>query len=92
MNNYTCFDGYICSSLYGKSIRGSNDLVAIACSMDPNCTAFRYNPNAQLGFLCKDFDAEHISKYGYGVYGEDEWKLCEFDAGKGNSYLTKNIR
>ena len=50
--------------------------------MDPNCTAFRYNPNAQLGFLCKDFDAEHISKNGYGVYGEDEWKLCEFDSGK----------
>ena len=58
--------------------------------MDPNCTAFRYNPIAQLGFLCKDFDAEHISKV--GIYGKDEWKLCEFDAGKGNSYITKNIR
>ena len=72
-------------------------MVAIACSNDPNCTAFRYNPSAELGFLCKDFDAGHINKY--GIYGEDEWtfmndewKLCEFDAGKDNSYKSKNIR
>ena len=81
MNDYTCFDGYICSSFYGKSIRGSNDLVANACSMDPNCTAFRYNPKVKLGVLCKEFDAKHVSKI--GAYNEDEWKLCEFDSGKG---------
>ena len=90
MSNYSCFDGYYCSSLYGKSIRGSNNLVAIACSNDPNCTAFRYNPKNNLGFLCKDFDVEHVSKI--GLYDEDEWKLCEFDSGKNMLDITKNIR
>ena len=80
MNNYTCFDGYICSSLYGKSIRGSNDLVANACSMDPNCTVFRYNPKRTVGFLCKKIDPKHT--YKIWEYEEDEWKLCEFDTGK----------
>ena len=47
--------------------------------MDPNCTAFRYNPKAKLGFLCKEFDAEHVRKR--NVYTEKEWKLCEFDTG-----------
>merc|ERR1719270_2197957 len=39
--NYTCFEGYFCSSIYGKAIRGDKDLLATSCSMDTNCTAFR---------------------------------------------------
>lgn len=65
-------------------------MVAIACSMDPNCTTFRYNPETKLGFLCRDFDAKHTSFI--PEYKEDEWTLCEFDTGKGISYKTKNIR
>ena len=84
MSNYTCFDDYICSSFYGKSIRGSNDLVAVACSKDPNCTAFRYNPKKNIGFMCKQFDLKHTSETD-GNYQEDEWKLCEFDSGNGIS-------
>ena len=79
-SNYTCFDGYICYSLYGKSIRGSTNSVAIACSNDPNCTAFRYNPKEKVGFLCTNFDAFHVRRI--RLYDEDEWKLCEFGSGK----------
>ena len=50
--------------------------------MDPNCTAFRYNPKKKFGFLCKDFDPKHTSET-HGFYHEDEWKLCEFNSGKG---------
>ena len=82
--NYTCFDGYFCSSLYGKAIRGDKDLLAISCSMDPNCTAFRYNPKKKIGFKCTHFDPKHTSE-AFGHYQEDEWKLCEFDSGKGIS-------
>ena len=52
----------------------------MACSNDPNCTAFRYNPKEKVGFLCTDFDAVHLSKR-IG-YDDDEWKLCEFGSGK----------
>ena len=58
--------------------------------MDPNCTAFRYNPKAKLGFLCKEFDAKHTSEI--NGYNEDEWKLCEFDTGKGISHSFINKR
>jgi len=75
-SNYSCFDGYICSSFYGKSIRGGNDLVAMACSMDSNCTAFRYNQKQSIGFLCEEFDAKNA---------DDEWKLCEFDSGSNDT-------
>ena len=47
--------------------------------MDPNCTAFRYNPKKKIGFMCKQFDPEHTSET--RLYQEDEWKLCEFDSG-----------
>ena len=61
-------------------------MVAIACAMDPNCTAFRYNPKIKLGFLCKEFDTRHTSEI--ARYDEDEWKLCKFDSGKSISDIT----
>ena len=89
MSNYTCFDGFICSSLYGKSIRGGRDLVAMACSIDPNCKAFRHNPKTKLGFLCKSSDVKHTSKI--DGYNEDEWKLCVIDSGKCIKDIILNI-
>ena len=57
--------------------------------MDPNCTAFRYNPKTKFGFLCKEFDPKHTNKI--SRYDADEWKLCEFDTGKGISCIAKNM-
>ena len=58
----------------------------MACSNDPNCTAFRYNPKEKVGFLCTNFDAVHESEI--SIYDEDEWKLCEFDSGKSMKDIT----
>ena len=52
----------------------------MACSMDSNCTAFRYNEKERLGFLCEEFDAKKSLN--------DEWKLCEFDSGKNMLDIT----
>ena len=88
-SNYTCHDDYFCSSLYGRSIRGSNDSVAMACSMDSDCKAFRYNPKTKLGFMCKEFDPKHTSTI--PLYKEGDWKLCEFDSGKISSDISRDI-
>ena len=85
--NYTCHDDYFCSSLYGRSIRGSNDSVAMACSKDSDCKAFRYNPKTKLGFMCKEFDPKHSLP----KYVEGDWKLCEFDSGKISSDISRDI-
>ena len=62
----------------------------MACSKDPNCTAFRYNPITKLGFLCEGFDPKPTSKI--VAYEEDEWKICEFDSGKRMSDITMMIK
>ena len=78
-NNYTCSNGYYCSSLYGKSISGSKDFIAMDCSSDANCSAFRYSPKNGIGFKCKD--SYPISTEDRG-YDKDDWEICNFDLGK----------
>jgi len=68
VNPYSCLPGY-CSSMYGKSIHGNNNSVALACAMDPKCKAFRYSSQNKFGFLCDSLDR----KKGYG-----DWELCGF--------------
>jgi len=78
VNNYTCFNGYYCSSFYGNSISGSKDFIAMECSSDVNCRAFRYSPKNGFGFKCKD---SHPTNNGmsYG-YEKNDWTLCKFDS------------
>ena len=80
VNNYTCRNGYYCSSFYGNSISGSNDSIAMECSSDVNCSAFRYSPKNGFGFKCKDSNpTSYVESYGYE---KNDWTLCKFDSGK----------
>ena len=86
-NNYTCWKGYYCSSLYDNSIWESIDSVAFACSSDSNCKAFRYNPNDGFGFKCKEFDqtkstAFRDNHYELHRYKKEDWILCSFESGE----------
>jgi len=75
-NNYTCWNGYFCSSLYGNSISGSKDFIAMECSSDVNCSAFRYSPSNGYGFKCKNSFPINAEDSGYQ---KDDWELCTFD-------------
>ena len=86
-NDYTCFDGYYCTSFYGNSIRGNNDSIAKACSLDSNCKAFRYSWKKGYGFKCKKFEPKstmvnEIVRLIAGEYEQDEWSICRFGSGK----------
>lgn len=72
MKPYTCRPGF-CSSFYEKLIHGTNDSVARACAIDPNCKAFRHSSQNEFGYLCNHLDR----KKGYG-----DWKLCGFWPGE----------
>ena len=63
----------MCSeSLYGTSVKGSNDSVAMECAKDLNCKAFRYSSKHRIGFFCNDTDV-------WGTVEElKDWKLCSF--------------
>ena len=75
---YSCVSGY-CTSLYGNSIKGSKESIAMACAIDSNCKAFRHSSKNGFGFLCDEADM----KYGY-----DDWKLCRFGSGQ-YKYIVK---
>ena len=80
VNNYTCWNGYYCSSLYGNSISGSKDSIAMECSSDVNCSAFRYSPKNGFGFKCKD---SYPTNEGMSEgYEKNDWTLCNFESGK----------
>ena len=66
VNSYTCFQGY-CDSIYGKHIKSTNDSLALECSKDPKCKAFRYSTKYGLGYLCNDFDVRNAY---------EDWLLC----------------
>ena len=86
--NYTCWKGYYCSSLYDYAIWEGIDSVALACSSDSNCKAFRYNPNDGFGFKCTEFDLTKSSIFRdnyyalYNRYKKEDWILCSFESGQ----------
>ena len=80
MSNYTCYDGWFCTSLYGRLIRSSIDSVAMACSMDSNCKAFWYKQKTNFGFMCKEID--RIKTPLVHENGFEVWQIFEFDSGK----------
>ena len=72
VNPYKCFPGR-CPSFYGPPISGNTDRVALACSIDPKCVAFRHSTKHGFGYLCGESDA--MNSY-------DDWVLCKIDPGE----------
>ena len=71
LHPYTCFPGR-CSSMYGQHITGNNDSVALACTTDPRCKAFRHSAKSGFGHLCAGSEARN---------GYDDWVLCTINPG-----------
>ena len=82
---YECYPGR-CESIYGHYIQGDNDSVAIACTKDPKCKAFRFSAKLNFGYFCAKSDIRKTY---------DDWKTCKVNPGNKTNpacfYLTKYI-